>query len=138
MTATALDRNTFKRGPMRQVVLPLATSSVIPMGVMVMTATPSVGAVNAADTATGNVLGVSCMPASQTAGDTKIVLERGIFKFAQDGTITNANIGALCEVVDNQTVSLTTTTNHVKAGYIDSVETDGVFVDMMMTKIGAA
>jgi len=138
MTATALDRSTSKRGPIRQVVLPLATAAVIPQGVMVMTATPSVGAVNAADTATGNVLGVSCMAASQTAGDTKIVLERGIFKFAQDGTISNANIGALCEVVDNQTVSLTTTTNHVKAGYIDSVESDGVFVDMMMTKIGAA
>lgn len=138
MTATALDRNTFKRGPIRQQVLPLATGAVIPFGVMVMTLTPSTGALNAADTATGNVLGMSCMAASQTAGDTKIITERCIAKFAQDGTITAANIGALCEVVDNQTVSLTTTTNHIKAGYIDSVESDGVFVDMLMTKIGAA
>jgi hypothetical protein len=138
MAATALDRNIQKRGPIRQQVLPLATGAVIPFGVIVMTLTPSTGALNGADTATGNVLGVSCQACSQTAGDTKIAIEKGIFKFAQDGTITNANIGALCELVDNQTVSLVTTTNHIKAGYIDSVESDGVFVDMSMTKVAAA
>lgn len=137
MAATTLDRQTQKRGPIRQVVVPLATGAVIPWGVMVMVLAPSTGALNAADTATGLVLGWSCQAVSQTAGDTNISIEKGIAKFAQDGTITNAHVGQLCEVVDNQTVSLTTTTNHVKAGFVDKVESDGVFVDMTQARVGA-
>lgn|SRR5678816_1791259 len=139
MAATTLDRNTRKRGPIKQRVIPLATGAVIPYGVMVSVATPSAGAVNAADTATHVLMGVSCMPASQTAGDTEIVLEQGIFLFNHDGTITAADIGQLCTVLDNQTVSkAATTTNDIPAGYIDSVEsTTEVWVDMTMSKIGA-
>jgi hypothetical protein len=140
MTATTLDRNTFKRGPIRQRVLPLATGAVIPYGVMVSVATPAAGAVNAADTASHVVMGVSCMRADQTLGDAEIVLEQGIFKFFHDGTITAANIGQLCTVLDNQTVSLAaTTTNDIGAGYIDSIEsTTEVWVDMTQAKIAAA
>jgi hypothetical protein len=138
MAATTLDRNTFKRGPIRQQVLPLATGSVIPIGVMVMTLTPSTGAINAADTATGIVAGVSCQAADQTKGDKKIVVEKCIARMNNDGTITAANVGAVATVLDNQTVSLAaTTTNDVGAGIIDSVDADGVWVDMTGARVAA-
>lgn len=139
MAATTLDRNTQKRGPIRQIKLAMATSSVIPIGVMVSVATPSAGAVNAADTATHIVMGLSCQAASQTAGDASIVVERGIFKMANNGNITAAHVGIAVSVVDNQTVGLVAdTTNDVLAGYVTEVEADGVWVDMTQAKIAAA
>jgi predicted RecA/RadA family phage recombinase len=138
MSATALDRNTKKRGPLRQIVIPINASAVIPIGVMVAVATPSTGAVNAADTATHIVMGLSCQQASGPAGDAKIVVERGVFLMANDGTITAANVGQPCTVLDNQTVSLAaTTTNDIIAGYIDEVDGEGVWVDMLTNKVGA-
>lgn len=139
MAATTLDRNTKKRKIDRQIVLPLATGAVIPIGVMVAVATPSVGAVNAADTATHVVMGLSCQAASQTAGDTKIVVERGVFLMGNDGTITAADVGQSCTVLDNQTVSkAATTANDIIAGYITEVDSEGVWVDMTQAKIAAA
>jgi predicted RecA/RadA family phage recombinase len=139
MAATTLDRNTRKRGPIKQRVLPLATGAVIPFGVMVSVATPSAGAVNAADTATHIVMGIAAMRADQTLGDTEIVLEQCIALLNHDGSITAANVGQQCTVLDNQTVSLAaTTTNDIVAGIIDSVEsTTEVWVDQTMAKIGA-
>lgn len=139
MAATTLDRNTQKRGPIRDQVVPIATSAKIPIGVMVMVAIPSVGAVNATDSAAAQVIGASCQAVDQTLGDAKIQIEKGIFKFANGGHITNAHIGILACVVDNQTVDLAAnTTNALGAGYIDSVESDGVFVDMTGAKVNAA
>jgi len=143
MAATSLDRNTKKRGPIRQVVLDLATTATgaaaIPVGTIVSTATPSAGAVRGADTATHVVQGVACQAADYGAGDRRIVVERGIFNLANDGTITAANVGALATVLDNQTVSLAaTTTNDIGAGWIVEVDADGVWVDMTQAKIAAA
>lgn len=139
MTATALDRNTQKQGPLRQRrPIPLATSAVIPIGVMVAVATPSAGAVNAADTATHIVMGCSCQRADQTLGDTEIIVEQGIFKYANNGNITAAHIGIRCTVVDNQTVGLAAdTTNDVIAGIVEAVESDGVWVNQTDGSIGA-
>jgi predicted RecA/RadA family phage recombinase len=139
MAATTLDRNTKKRGPIRQKVLAMATGSTIPIGVMVSVATPSAGAVNAADTATHVVMGVSCQAASQAAGDTKIVVEAGIFNMANDGSITAVLVGQPCFVVDNQTVGTAAgPTNDIIAGYVVEVDADGVWVDMTQAKIAAA
>lgn len=139
MTATTLDRNTRKRGPIKQRVLPLATGAVIPYGVMVSIATPSVGAVNASDTATHVVMGIAAMRADQTLGDAEIVLEQCIVLLLHDGTITAADIGQSCTVLDNQTVSkAATTTADIVAGVIDSVEsTTEVWVDQTMARIAA-
>lgn len=142
MAATALDRNTQKRGPIRQVALPLAAASTgaaaIPIGTMVMVLTPSTGALNAADTATGIVIGLSCQAANFANGDRDIVVEKCIAKLANNGNVTAAHVGSVLTVVDNQTVGLPgDTTNDVPAGICDRVESDGVFVDMTGARPGA-
>jgi hypothetical protein len=142
MAATTLDRNTQKRGPIRQQVLALAAASTganaIPVGVMVMTLTAGTGALNAADTATGLVAGLSCQVGNFANGDRKLVVEKGIFKMANNGSITAANVGTVATVVDNQTVGLAAdTTNDVGAGIIDSVESDGVWIDMTGARVAA-
>jgi hypothetical protein len=139
MAATTLDRNTLKRGPIRQQVLPVKTGVRIPIGVMVMVNIPSTGADNAADTATTQVIGVSCQAVDQTLGDSKIAVEKCIAQWANGGHITAAHVGIVACVVDNQTVDLAAnTTNAIGAGYIDSVDGNGVFVDMTGPKVNAA
>lgn len=132
MSATTSDRNTLKQYIQRQQPIPLTASTDIPLGVMVMVIAGTGTALNAADTASGLVLGLSCQAASYAAGDRVIVVEKGAFWMANDGTITAANIGQPCEAKDNQTVSLTTTTNHVVAGTIEGVDAVmGVCVAML-------
>jgi len=143
MAATALDRNTQKRGPIRQIPLVLAAAATgaaaIPIGVMVMVISATGQALNAADTASGVVMGVSAQAANFANGDRKIIVERGVFKMGNDGSITAALVGTRCFVVDNQTVGTAAgPTNDVPAGYIDSVESDGVWVDMASPNVAAA
>lgn len=143
MAATALDRNTEKRGPIRQIPLVLAAAATgaaaIPVGVMVMVIGGTGQALNAADTASGIVMGVSAQAANFASGDRKIIVERGIFKLGNDGSLTAANVGQRVFVVDNQTVGTAAgPTNDVCAGVLDSVESDGVFVDMVAPPIAAA
>lgn len=137
MANTTLDRNTQKRGPIRQVVLDLDTNQTIPIGVMVMTVA---GKARNADDSTAGALavGISCQAASFAAGDRKIVVEKGIFKMDNDGTITVADVMGVATVLDNHTVSkAATTTNDIGAGIIDRVESDGVFVDMTGARVSA-
>jgi len=137
MTATTLDRNTEKRLVERQIVLTLAASTTIPIGVMVATNASGL-AVNASDTAALVVQGISCQAASTAAGDTKIVVERGVFKLGNNGNVVAATVGVAVTVVDNQTVGLAAdTTNDIIAGYCDEVASDGVWVAMLGGKIAA-
>lgn len=138
MAATTKDRATPKYWIERELTLTLKTGSVIPAGVMV--AVDATGlAVNAADTAALKVMGVSAHAADQTKGDTYVVVERGVFVLANDGTIAQADVGGLATVLDNQTVSkAATTTNDIPAGYIEEVRTDGVAIAMLGGFIGAA
>ena len=143
MTATALDQNPGKRGPIRQIVLDLASTATgaaaIPIGTIVATATPSAGAVRASDTAGLVVQGIACQAANFANGDRRIVVERLIVRLPQDGTITAANVGQLATVLDNNTVSLAaTTTADIGAGWIEEVDAIGVWVDMTQAKIAAA
>jgi len=143
MTATALDQNPAKRGPIRQIVLDLATTSTgalaIPVGTIVSTVNPSAGAVRGADTAAHIVQGISCQAANYANGDRRIVVERAIFRLPQDGSITAANVGQLACVLDNNTVTLAATaTNDIGCGWIEEVDAIGVWVDMTQAKIAAA
>jgi len=139
MAATTLDRNTKKRKIDRQIALDLAAATTIPIGVMVSVATPSVGAVNASDTATHVVMGVSCQRGEYTNGDRRIIVEKGVFLMGNDASITAAHVGQPCYVVDNQTVGLAAgPTNDIIAGYISEVDGEGVWVDMTQAKIAAA
>lgn len=139
MTATTADRNTVEVWNFGQLPpIPLTASTKIPGGVMVMVISGTGTALNAADTANGVVMGVSTQLVDTALGHTKCPVRRGRFWFANDGTITAANIGQIATVLDNQTVSLAaTTTNDIPAGQIVGVDaTLGVCIDMAGGKVG--
>lgn len=138
MADTALDRNTFRRGPIRQVVMDLDTGQVIPIGVMVMSVAGK--ARNANDGTAGAILvGISAQAASYAAGDRTIIVEKCIAKMDNNGNVTAANqFVTVLTVVDNHTVGLAAdTTNDIAAGICDDLESDGVFVDMTGARVGA-
>lgn len=136
MAASTIDRNTPARIIERQIRLVLKPGETIPAGVMV--ATDATGqAVNASDAAGLIVQGRSEAAASYTNGDREIVVSRGVFLWANNGTIVLADVGKLAHVVDNQTVADSGTTNSIGAGYIDEVTAEGVFVAMLGGKVAA-
>lgn len=133
MAATTLDRNSPALHIERQIKLQLKTATPdIPAGVMVCTDATGT-ALNGADTAGLKIQGRSEHPASYTNGDRFIVVTRGVFWFANDGTITIANVGQLATILDNQTVSLAATTaNDIGAGYIEQVDASlGVAISIL-------
>lgn len=139
MTATTKDRTTVEVWNFGQIPpVPLTAATAIPNGVMVMVIAGTGTALNAADTANGIVLGVSTQAVDTTLGHTKCPIKKGRFWFANDGTITAADIGGVATVLDNQTVSkAATTTNDVPAGIIIGVDaTLGVCIDMAGGKVG--
>jgi hypothetical protein len=139
VTATTADRNTDEVWNFGQIPpIPLTASTKIPNGVIVMVISGTGTALNGADTANGVVMGISTQLVDTALGHTKCPVRRGRFWFANSGNVTAAKIGTIAEVVDNQTVGISTdTTNHVKAGQIVGVDaTKGVCVDMAGGQIG--
>lgn len=70
------------------------------------------------------------------AGDKTVLVERGVFRFAQDGTITQADVGGTAYIVDDQTVSKNdragaeAAATRSPAGTIRGVESGGVWVEI--------
>ena len=68
------------------------------------------------------------------AGDATARVERGIFKFANSTAgdlIAQANVGADCYIVDDQTVALTNGgATRSRAGKVTAVDADGVWVQV--------
>ncbi len=67
------------------------------------------------------------------AGDAMVEVRRGIFKFANSAgdLIAQADVGADCYIVDDQTVAKTNGTNtRSRAGIVTAVESDGVWVQI--------
>lgn len=65
------------------------------------------------------------------AGDVSVPVERGVFKFGQDGSIAQVNVGATAYIVDDQTVAATDGTGtRSPAGTIRGVEAGGVWVEI--------
>ena len=123
-------------------MIPLAASTKIVGGVMVMVIAGTGAALNGADTANGICMGWSTQLVDTALGHTKCPVKRGRAWWNNNGNITAANIGQQCTIVDNQTVGLAAdTTNDVIAGEILDVATvngvSQVLVDMMGTKLGA-
>jgi hypothetical protein len=138
MAATTLDRNTKVRFFEREVVLPLKANAVIPLGVLVCTDATG-AAVNGSDTAGLTIQGWSAQSVDQTKGDTKITVNRGVANFDNDGTIVQASIGSLATILDNHTLSLAATTaNDIGAGYIEEIDSDGVWISILGGKPAAA
>lgn len=67
-------------------------------------------------------------------GDVSVRVARGVFKFGNSSAgdlIAQANVGADCYIVDDQTVALTNGTNtRSRAGKIVAVDSDGVWVQI--------
>lgn len=133
MTALATDRNTARsQGDDRSGLV--AASTLIYAGALLMrnaagyviegqTATGLVG-VGRAEERVDNLTGAN--------GDLSAAYRPGIYHFANSAAgdlITFADIGAICFVVDDQTVAKTDgTSTRSKAGYIDNVDATGVWV----------
>lgn len=138
MAATTVDRNTPALHIERQIKLPLKAATDIPAGAIVSVDATG-NAVNGADAAGQIAMGRAAHSASYAAGDRWIVVERGVFWYANDGTVLTASIGSPCTILDNQTVSLAATTvNDIVAGYVEAVDSVlGVAVAMLGGKVGA-
>lgn len=138
MTATTLDRNTpeiYDDGLLPPI--PLTASTKIPLGAIVMVVSGTGTALNGANTASGVVMGIAPQTVDTALGHTKCPVKRGRFWFANDGSLTAANIGQMAEVIDNQTVGATAS-QHVKAGEIIGIDSVlGVAIDMTGSTIGA-
>ncbi|AUN95877.1 hypothetical protein [Pseudazoarcus pumilus] len=69
-----------------------------------------------------------------SAGDAAVEVRRGVFKFANSADadeIAQADVGADCYIVDDQTVAKTDGTGtRSRAGKVAAVETDGVWVQV--------
>jgi hypothetical protein len=67
-------------------------------------------------------------------GDLTVQVRRGVFKFANSAAgdaIAQADVGADCYVVDDQTVAKTDGTGtRSRAGHVVAVESDGVWVQI--------
>lgn len=72
--------------------------------------------------------------AAVVAGDATARVKRGTFKFANSAAgdlIAQADVGADCYIVDDQTVAKTNGTNtRSRAGKIEAVDADGVWVQI--------
>ena len=71
---------------------------------------------------------------SGSNGDVSVQVKRGVFKFANSASgdlIAQADVGADCYIVDDQTVAKTSATNTRSiAGKIIAVDADGVWVKL--------
>ena len=133
MTALAADRNTARsQGDDRSG--PVAASTLIYAGAIAMR--NAAGYIVNGQTATGLVaVGRAEERVDNSAGsngDVNVAYRSGIYHFANSSAgdlITFAEIGDLCYVVDDQTVAKTDgTSTRSKAGIIDDVDANGVWV----------
>ena len=144
MTALATDRNTpraqgdYREGAVAAAMLIFAGAIVCrnAAGFLVKgaTATGLVG-VGRAEARVDNSAGA--------AGDAQLRYQPGVFRFANSAAadeITIADIGKACFVVDDQTVAKTSATStRSKAGVVDDVDDQGVWVrfDEALTRVTA-
>ena len=89
--------------------------------------------VNATDAAARRVVGIHNAEtdnSSGSAGDLSSVVQKGLFLVANSGTnaLTDAYIGRVAYIEDNNTVSSSGGTNFVVAGIVEDVTTDGVWL----------
>lgn len=134
MTAAIVDRDTRSRtGQVRN--FPLAAAALLYAGVM---AVLSAGYLTKGVTGTGLVcVGVTRSRLDNSTGIAGAVngdVERGVFgPFANSAAadqITNADIGAVCYIVDDSTVAkISATSTRSVAGNVFEVTTAGVWVD---------
>jgi hypothetical protein len=78
------------------------------------------------------------------AGAISIVARKGVFMFANDGTIGSAQVGLACFAVDDNTVGATdrasgaSVQQYAAAGQVVAIDSSGVWVDFWHQAISAA
>lgn len=132
MTALAQARNTPERAG-EVFDFPVAASTTVHQGGL---AVLNAGYAAPGTAATG-LVAIGRFEESATAvsaGDAKVRVARGIFKFANSASgdlIAQADVGADCYIVDDQTVAKTSATNtRSRAGQIVAIDADGVWVQI--------
>jgi hypothetical protein len=130
MTALTEDRNTPRREG-DEYEHPVAASTVIYAGSLVAL-DASRNAVPGA-TATGLVAAGRAEErvdnSAGTTGAKTVRVRKGVFRFANDGTVSRADIGSTAYIVDDQTVANNDGTGtRSAAGVIEDVDADGVWV----------
>ena len=87
-------------------------------------------AVNAIDTNALIVIGCAMETVDNTDDGETIEVRRGVYRWTNGGSLTDANIGAFAYVEDNQTVTTAADAdNDIIAGVIVDVDASGVWVD---------
>lgn len=131
MTALTKDRNAPSRDRRLLPYLVGAAKKIYAGSIVVLNA----GYAQAGSTATGLIAVGRAREAvdnsSGAAGALSVTVERGVFLFANDGTIAQADVGATCYIVDDQTVAKTNgSSTRSAAGTIRGVESGGVWVEI--------
>lgn len=131
MVALTTDRNTPEKAGMETSGLLAASQAIFAGAILMRNAS---GQLIKGATATGS-FGVGRAEqrgASTTAGVTAQIYRSGTFRFANSAAgdlIVTADIGAVCYIVDDQTVAKTNgTSTRSPAGIIDGVDAQGVWV----------
>lgn len=99
-------------------------------------------AAKAADAATYRAAGIFLADGTGGAadGDERVDVQEGVFPFANSAggdAITQAEIGTVCYIVDDQTVAKTSPNDtRAAAGIVQEVDDDGVWVDVSLTNSG--
>lgn len=124
MSATTSDRNTPVKQRDRGISVPVKAATKIPAGTLVAVGADGL-AVPAADTAALKVVGVADELADNTSGasgDIRVRCGHGVYLFAKNADIAQADVGKLVYVEDNQTVQEGTGTNSIKAGVLVEID----------------
>jgi 3D (Asp-Asp-Asp) domain-containing protein len=139
MAALTKDRDTPIKGRVvHQFPVPQATNTVVFAGSIVCANATGWGAPGA-DTASFKVLGRAAAQSNNNPGANgakNLIVESGVFKWNNNGNVTQAHVGTTVTLVDDNTVGLAAdTTNDIIVGSVVQVESDGVWV---ATGIGEA
>ncbi|MDI3547895.1 MAG: hypothetical protein PWR10_1547 [Halanaerobiales bacterium] len=121
MAALTKDRNTPKRDGEFVVVTPKDGVTIYAGSIVAIDSNGEL--VPASDTAGIRVIG----RAENYSEGQPVTCRKGVFGYENDGSITSADIGSKCYIVDDQTVGKTTT-NSIEAGVIFDVDDEGVWV----------
>jgi hypothetical protein len=132
MAALTTERNTLARAG-EVFGFPVKASTTVYQGALVVL---NAGYAAPGTAATG-LIAVGCAISSATAvaaGDASVRVARGVFRFGNSASadlIAQADVGADCFIVDDQTVAKTSDTNtRSRAGKIVAVEAGGVWVQI--------
>jgi hypothetical protein len=132
MAALTAARNTPERAG-EVFDFPVAASTTIHQGSLVVL-DAGYAAPGAADTGLVAIGRAEESATAVAAGSARVRVKRGVFKFANSAAgdlIAQADVGADCFIVDDQTVAKTSGTNtRSRAGQVVAVDSDGVWVQI--------